>query len=275
MDRKPYGCLTCTRSLREDPLSTESLINLLPPRSSEFPSRDDAAILLVAPIECSPWTSSFAKRLFDTAVVCSMLPILLPALLVIALAVRVTSRGPALFLQTRIGRNGRPFAIVKFRTMLSPPRSEPTPGACFDLSGITRLGKLLRNWKLDELPQFLNVLRGDMSLVGPRPKIAEHQVAVLPCRPGITGAATLAFAREELLFAQFPGRDFEAFYRGTVLPIKHRLDVEYMAQSTFRSDLAILLRTALRRWDTQVLFATFPPQALEQACIPPTKQCAL
>lgn len=109
----------------------------------------------------------------------------------------------------------------------------------------TPIGNILRRWKLDELPQVFNVLRGDMSLVGPRPKLANHQVAPLLCRPGITGKATHVFAREEVLLAGIPFDDLDHFYREVVLPMKHALDEQYMASATFRSDLALILKSVL------------------------------
>ena len=119
----------------------------------------------------SPWSRSGAKRLFDCACVLPVLLLLVPALLAIALAVRLTSPGPVLFLQQRMGRNGRTFTILKFRTMIhatDEPHNAVTTAAN---QAFTPIGPFLRRWKLDELPQLLNVLAGDMSLVGPRPKM--------------------------------------------------------------------------------------------------------
>jgi len=117
----------------------------------------------------------------------------------------------------------------------------------------TPIGPFLRRWKLDELPQVFNVLMGDMSLVGPRPKIPEHQIGVLQCRPGITGAATIAFAREEQVLATLPDLDLDSYYSSIVLPAKLRLDTEYMSCATFLSDLKLIANTALRRWDTSTI----------------------
>jgi len=92
-----------------------------------------------------------------------------------------------------------------------------------------------------------------MSLVGARPKLPEHQIGRLLCRPGITGAATLAFAREEHFLARLPKHELNEYYHQTVLPLKHQLDVEYMARATFGSDFRLLMDTLLRRWDTSVM----------------------
>lgn len=111
---------------------------------------------------------------------------------------------------------------------------------------ITVVGKFLRRWKLDELPQLFNVLSGDMSLVGPRPKLPNHDCSVIPCRPGITGAATLAFRNEQGILSSINSEHIEAFYQERVAPLKMSLDSEYMASATIFSDLRILCMTLLR-----------------------------
>jgi lipopolysaccharide/colanic/teichoic acid biosynthesis glycosyltransferase len=223
----------------KDRLNTNSLLNPL----TTYPAQSVApgAVSAVP----SRWTQSPAKRVFDVAVVVAILPALIPALLAIALAVRITSRGPVLFRQARVGRRGSTFPILKFRTMCH--QEQACAIACDD-NPITPLGRWLRKWKLDELPQFLNVLRGEMSLVGPRPKVADLEVAPPPCRPGLTGAATLAFACEERLFAEIPRDRLETYYRETVMPLKYQLDSAYMADATFASDLSLIIATVLRRW---------------------------
>jgi lipopolysaccharide/colanic/teichoic acid biosynthesis glycosyltransferase len=113
----------------------------------------------------------------------------------------------------------------------------------------TIIGPFLRRCKLDELPQLFNVLIGNMSLVGARPKLPEHQIEDLQCRPGITGAATIAFAHEARFLARVPAHLLDDYYRTVVLPTKSRLDVEYMAHATFFSDLKLLVNTVLCRWD--------------------------
>jgi lipopolysaccharide/colanic/teichoic acid biosynthesis glycosyltransferase len=170
-------------------------------------------------------------------------------LLLIAIAVRLTSSGPVLFLQERVGRNGRSFTILKFRTMTHSEEIAHNPVTTANNQRFTAVGPFLRRWKLDELPQLLNVLLGDMSLVGPRPKLPEHQIGELLCRPGITGAATIAFAREETILADLTGPNLGDYYRDVILPVKHKLDVDYMARATFNSDFTLLFNTALRRWN--------------------------
>ena len=200
------------------------------------------------PGSTSRWSLSWGKRVFDVLSVLLILPLLLPVLLVIALAVRLTSFGPILFKQTRIGRDGRPFTILKFRTMEHIRRGSHRTVTTAGNQRFTPIGPFLRRWKLDELPQLLNVIKGDMSLVGPRPKLPQHQVARLRWRPGITGAATFAFAREEEFLAFVPAHQLDLYYHGTVLPAKHKLDSDYMCQSTARSDIKLIVDTLLRRW---------------------------
>jgi lipopolysaccharide/colanic/teichoic acid biosynthesis glycosyltransferase len=197
----------------------------------------------------SPWSQSGAKRLFDFISVLMVLPLMAPVFLVVALAVRLTSSGPVLFLQKRTGCHGRTFTILKFRTMTHSEDAAHNAVTTTENQRFTPVGPLLRRWKLDELPQLLNVLVGDMSLVGARPKLPEHQVANLECRPGITGAATVAFAHEAVVLAQVPKHHLDDYYREVILPTKHQMDVEYMAHATFLSDLKLLVNTLLCRWD--------------------------
>ncbi len=197
----------------------------------------------------SPWPVSRAKRCFDVTAVVVALPLVLPVLLAVGLAVRLSSRGPVLFVQTRMGRYGRRFKIFKFRTMMHRADEDRPLITTVGNQRFTPVGRFLRKWKLDELPQILNVLRGDMSLVGPRPKVPDHQREVLFWRPGITGAATLVFACEEVLLYNVPGHMLDRYVQRVVLPAKRRIDAEYMSRATFRSDFAILVKTVLRRWN--------------------------
>jgi len=198
--------------------------------------------------EMSPWTTSRAKRVLDVTAVLASAPVVLPSLLLIALAVRTSSRGPVLFQQTRLGRFGAPFEIYKFRTMLHAPAGRRDAIAAISADRITPLGRILRWLKLDELPQVLNVLAGQMSLVGPRPRVPEQQLELLQCRPGVTGWATLAFAREESLFALIPNHTLPEYYSKTILPAKQRLDTSYMKHATLFSDLKLMFDTVVGRW---------------------------
>jgi lipopolysaccharide/colanic/teichoic acid biosynthesis glycosyltransferase len=191
----------------------------------------------------SRWALSGARRILDCAVAATALIAFLPVMGLAAFLVRFGSPGPVFFRQRRMGRNGREFTLYKFRSM------DPRGGrnSCITVSGdsrITPVGALLRRYKLDELPQFWNVLRGDMCLVGPRPKLPHHEALHMACRPGITGAATLAFRNEEEFLAEIPGDQLETFYELFVKPAKAQLDLQYMRTATFMSDLRLIWRTA-------------------------------
>ncbi len=201
----------------------------------------------------SRWSGSTAKRIFDCTCVLMSLPVLLPFMLAIGAAVRTTSAGPVFFLQERVGRHGRIFTIFKFRTMIHVADAAHNPITTSDNQRFTPVGPFLRRWKLDELPQLLNVLIGDMSLVGPRPKMPEHVLFDLPCRPGITGLATIVFACEDRILDCIAKDQLDAYFHSVLLPAKRRLDVEYMARATFFSDLRLLVNSVIRRWDTTAL----------------------
>jgi lipopolysaccharide/colanic/teichoic acid biosynthesis glycosyltransferase len=213
----------------------------------------------------SPWTGSAAKRVFDCACVLLSWPVLVPLLLAIGAAVRLTSQGPVLFLQKRAGMNGRTFTILKFRTMVHVSGETDQCVTNLHKQRFTPIGSFLRRWKLDELPQFANVLMGHMSLVGPRPKLAEFTLCELPCRPGLTGVATIAFAQEAAILARIPQEQLDGFYRDVVLPAKREMDAEYLAQATLLSDLGLLIETALRRWTPRAAEAFIGAAAVEFA----------
>ncbi len=206
-------------------------------------------------IRPSPWSNSVARRVFDCAWVLLALPMVAPLCLAIAAAVRLTSDGPAFFLQERMGRYGRTFTIFKFRTMVHLADKTHHPVTTADNQLFTPIGRFLRRWKLDELPQLLNVLLGQMSLVGSRPRMPEHVISRLSCRPGITGLATIVFADEEVVLARVPPDQLDAFYLTVVLPVKRQLDARYMARATVLSDFQILVKSVLRRWDNAALEA--------------------
>jgi lipopolysaccharide/colanic/teichoic acid biosynthesis glycosyltransferase len=204
----------------------------------------------LAPQPASAWCSSKSKRVLDITLITLALVVTAPLMLLIALAIRGSSPGPVLFRQLRWGLYERQFQLLKFRTMENR-RAESGPGVTRGGDPrITRLGKWLRKWKLDELPQLINVLRGEMSIVGPRPDLeqfwrqaSEVERQVLAVKPGLTGAATLAFSNEEELLAHVPESELVGFYVRDLLPRKARLDCEYAAQASFLSDCRVLLKT--------------------------------
>jgi lipopolysaccharide/colanic/teichoic acid biosynthesis glycosyltransferase len=211
----------------------------------------------------SRWSQSRLKRFFDIVCVLMAIPLLIPVFLVVGLAVRFTSKGPVLFLQKRTGLHRRNFTILKFRTMEHLENGARHKVTTAGNQQFTPVGSFLRRWKLDELPQVFNVLVGDMTLVGPRPKLPEHQLIELKCRPGITGAATIAFAREEQILACLPHDCLDAYYHSIILPAKLRLDREYMVQATFLTDLKLIMDTITRRWGSSEICELLDLRPLE------------
>lgn len=200
----------------------------------------------------SPWCNSGWKRAGDFFWAVLLLLIFSPLMLFIALAVRFTSAGPVFFRQRRPGRNGREFSILKFRTMIADAQhAGPVLTRAYD-PRITWFGRYMRKWKLDELPQLFNVIRGEMSFVGPRPQptklwkepsIAKDAAVVLSVRPGITSETTLVFRHEEEVLAPLSPHEVEEVYLRTLMPLKLKMEVQYLGRATFLSDLQILLRT--------------------------------
>jgi lipopolysaccharide/colanic/teichoic acid biosynthesis glycosyltransferase len=185
-------------------------------------------------------------RAFDVAVSLAALAFLSPLLALIALAVKLTSSGPIFYRGPRVGRLGADFSILKFRTMRSGAAGPSITRAADPR--VTPVGRFLRRWKLDELPQFVNVLRGEMSLVGPRPEAPEYVLLysaeernVLRVRPGITSPASLRYRDEESLLT---GEEWRDEYVNRIMRDKLRIDIEWLGRRTFVSDLRLLARTA-------------------------------
>ena len=187
------------------------------------------------------------KRTFDFSAALAGLVVLSPLMLVLAVLVRATSSGPALFIQARVGRQGRVFRCAKFRTMCTGAQAQGTVTTAAD-ARVTPLGRFLRRWKLDELPQLWNVLAGRMSFVGPRPDVPGYadrlqgaDRRILELRPGITGPATLLFRDEERLLAL--AKNPQAFNDAVVYPEKVRLNREYLETGNFWRDLGYVFAT--------------------------------
>lgn len=190
------------------------------------------------------------KRLFDIIVAAVGLVVLSPVLLVATLAILITDGWPVLFFHERIGKDRREFKLVKFRTMTVRIGAE---SGAFDVGSNVRatgLGRFLRRTKIDELPQIWNVLKGDMSIVGPRPEVRkwtmiypERWALVHTVKPGITDPASIAFRNEEELLSAAP--DPEAAYRDEILPRKLGFYERYVETRSFARDLGLIVRTVL------------------------------
>ena len=192
-------------------------------------------------------TSLLLKRLFDLLASATGLLLLAPLLLAIALWIRLDSPGPVFFRQERVGLRGQPFRIFKFRSMRADNAGPQITVGADDR--ITRSGRFIRAYKLDELPQLLNVLLGDMSIVGPRPEVpryvalypADVRDEVLSVRPGMTDWASVQYRSESALLAQSP--DPERTYVETVLPAKLALCQQYVRERSLLLDLKIIAMT--------------------------------
>jgi len=177
------------------------------------------------------------------------LAVMTPLLLLLAALVKADSSGPALYPAERMGVGGRPFRCFKFRTMIWQPHGGGPPITMGDDRRITRFGKVLRRFRIDELPQLINVARGEMNLIGPRPEDPRfvdfddplHRT-VFTSKPGITGLTQLAFVDEANLLGS-DGATADRLYREVILPRKVALDARYLSQRSWRLDLWILART--------------------------------
>ena len=189
------------------------------------------------------------KRIFDIVASVLGLLLLMPVLVVVAVLIRIDSRGPVFFRQERMGRGGRAFLIHKFRTM-RVDHGGPELTSAAD-SRITRVGEALRRFRLDELPQLIDVLAGDMSLVGPRPEVRhlmdqypeEDRAKILSVRPGMTDWTSIRFRNEAELLRAAP--DPEIAYVTQIMPVKARMYREYVDHRSFWGDVAILGATFL------------------------------
>ena len=188
------------------------------------------------------------KRFFD--LLCSGVgfAVLSPFFVAISILIRLDSPGPVFFRQERIGRRFRPFIIYKFRTMRFHPKPVGLQITAGGDSRITRIGRLLRNTKIDEWPQLINVLQGHMSLVGPRPEVRkyvewykEDYEKILSVRPGITDVSSITFRNEENVLQGID--DPEQYYVHVLLPKKIRLAQEYIQRASFSYDLKLIFKT--------------------------------
>jgi lipopolysaccharide/colanic/teichoic acid biosynthesis glycosyltransferase len=190
------------------------------------------------------------KRFVDFTISILALILMAPLMVVIAALIKLTSSGPVFHRSRRIGRGGQPFVLLKFRTMVAGAAG-PGITAARD-QRVTRFGRVLRRTKLDELPQLVNVLRGEMSLVGPRPEDPRYvslydpeQRRVLSVLPGITSEASVKFRNEE---AMLQGEEWEKTYVEVIMPEKLKLELAAIDRSSLRHDMTVLFRTFLAIW---------------------------
>ena len=190
----------------------------------------------------------YIKNIFDLAASFIGFIFFAPLLVAIAVIIRIFDGRPVFFLQERMGRNFQPFKLIKFRTMVVGASAKGAAVTKGEDPRITKIGKFLRQYKLDELPQLINVLKGDMSLVGPRPEMERYVAAfrddyrtILSIKPGITDYATLEYRDEEKVLNRYD--DVEAGYIQEVLPAKIVLYKRYIREMSFLTDIKIILKT--------------------------------
>ncbi|NEN22565.1 sugar transferase [Cryomorpha ignava] len=191
------------------------------------------------------------RSLFDKIAALLGLLVLSPFLIIIALAISIDSRGGVFFVQTRVGKDFKPFGLFKFRTMRPFAEKEGKLTIGNNDPRITTVGAILRKVKLDELPQLFNVLNGTMNLVGPRPEVLEYvehyseeQRKVLTVKPGITDYASLLYFNENEMLAQ--SENPKETYLNVIMPAKLKLNLEYIEKRSFSEDLKIIFRTVIR-----------------------------
>lgn len=191
------------------------------------------------------------KRIFDILFSIIILCLFSPFGIIVSLLILLTSRGGVFYIQERIGKNGVPFGLYKFRTMRPNADRAGTLTVGMRDPRITQIGYFLRKFKLDEFPQFLNVLKGDMSIVGPRPEVAEYvnlytedQRKILEVRPGITDVASLEYFKENEILGQ--AENPQKAYIEEIMPAKIELNKRYLARPTLGNDLHIMWRTFMK-----------------------------
>ncbi|WP_195263771.1 sugar transferase [Clostridium sp. 1001275B_160808_H3] len=191
------------------------------------------------------------KRIFDFLASLLGIIILSPILLIVAIAIKIDSKGNILFMQKRIGKNGVPFYIYKFRTMVSDAEKIGKQITVGKDNRITKVGAFLRKYKIDELPQLFNVLKGDMSLVGPRPEVpkyvdlyTESEKRVLEVRPGITDLASLRYKDENDILGNVDNP--EEYYINVIMKDKLKLNLEYIEKSNLIFDISLIFKTIIK-----------------------------
>lgn len=191
------------------------------------------------------------KRVFDILFSLTVLVLFLPFGLVICIMILLSSKGGVFYTQTRIGKNKKPFPLLKFRSMKIESDKQGKLTVGMNDKRITKIGVFIRKYKLDEFPQFVNVLKGDMSIVGPRPEVEEYvnlysekELKILDVKPGITDYASLEYFRENELLAK--SKNPEKTYINEIMPNKIALNYKYLKNPTLLHDFKIIFKTILK-----------------------------
>ena len=191
--------------------------------------------------------SNMLKRIFDVSVGLVSLPILMPLFLIVASLIKIDSSGPIFYRGIRAGKNGKTFRILKFRTMVPDAERLGSGTTALNDFRITRVGKVIRKYKLDELPQVLNVIKGDMSIVGPRPELLEYaaryegdEKLILSVRPGITDYSSIKFNALDVLVGEV---DANKEFNEKILPQRTALRLKYVKERTFLGDIRLIFLT--------------------------------
>jgi len=193
-----------------------------------------------------PWCTSRRKRCFDAVFAALFLVLSAPLQILISIAIKLTSHGSVLFRQARTGRNGKLFVIYKYRTMIDGQDENGSSVTLADDPRITRIGSILRRTKLDELPQLVNILKGEMSFVGPRPRVPAQVGCLFSARPGLTGIASLILAHEEKILQTVSVDAQEQYHADVLNPLKLRYDTHYIETASLSLDIEIMIRTVLK-----------------------------
>jgi lipopolysaccharide/colanic/teichoic acid biosynthesis glycosyltransferase len=190
------------------------------------------------------------KRLFDITACLIAFPFLLPFFAVITISIKLNSSGPIFYRGWRTGLGGKPFRIFKFRTMVANAEKIGGPSTALNDPRLTRIGKFLRKYKIDELPQFINILRAEMSFVGPRPQVEKYtklyndeEQIILSVRPGLTDYASIEFINLDKILGD---KQVDEKYLREIEPEKNRLRMKYAKESSFLVDVKILFMTLIQ-----------------------------
>ena len=190
------------------------------------------------------------KRLFDMVASFLGVVILSPIFIIVSICIKIDSKGPVFFKQKRVGKDGQPFMIYKFRTMVTDAEKLGKQITVGDDNRITKVGKFIRKCKLDEIPQLINVLKGEMSLVGPRPEVPryaelydDYQAQVLLVRPGITDYASIEYRNENEILGK--SANPEEIYITEIMPTKIDLNMKYLKNISLTEDFKLIIKTIL------------------------------